>query len=169
MVGNLLITSAGASNSSLNFHIKQEVRISYKVHQTLRTRYCTEGQKKSFWELPNITIPFSPEPSAAGTQYKCSLRYDILDWVLWNVGSNPQVQTSCDTVAAFVWVLWHLVVHDAVRIGTLWGFPHAHSLVPRPSRGRREKAWYRLHAHAPTVLQILENPPTYGYCLYTTP
>ena len=26
----------------------------------------------------------------------------------------------------------------------------ASSLVPRPSRGRREKAWYRQHAHAPT-------------------
>ena len=25
-----------------------------------------------------------------------------------------------------------------------------YSLVPRPSRGRREKAWYRQHAHAPT-------------------
>ena len=43
------------------------------------------------------------------------------------------------------------------------------SLVPRPSRGRREKAWYRLHAHAPNVLQILENPFTYGYFQYTTP
>ena len=44
-----------------------------------------------------------------------------------------------------------------------WHF-YFHSLVPRPSRGKREKAWYRLHAHAPNIPQILGDPLTHGNC-----
>ena len=36
---------------------------------------------------------------------KKQFTYAILDWVLWNVGSNPQVQTACDAVAALMRVL----------------------------------------------------------------